>query len=59
MRGMAADAERDALVAARVAQIAGKPDFPAFLHQIEETLRALADDDVSVQQLGELVLRNR
>ena len=58
MRGMDADAGRDALVAARVALIAGKPDFPAFSHQIEETLQVLADEDVSVQRLGELVLRN-
>ena len=58
MRCMDADAERDALVAARVALIAGKPDFPAFSHQIAETLQVLADEDVSVQQLGELVLRN-
>lgn len=53
-----AAAGREALVAARVARIAGKPDFPAFSQQIEETLQVLADEDVSVQQLGELVLRN-
>jgi HD-like signal output (HDOD) protein len=49
---------RDERVAARVEEIASKPDFPAFSHQIAETLRVLGDEAVSAQQLAELVLRN-
>jgi HD-like signal output (HDOD) protein len=51
-------ADRERLLAARVDALADKPDFPAFSQQIEETLRVLGEQEVSAQQLAELVLRN-
>lgn len=49
---------RESLVAARVAALDEKPDFPAFSQQIEETIRVLGEEEVSAQRLAELVLRN-
>jgi HD-like signal output (HDOD) protein len=49
---------RESLVAARVAALDDKPDFPAFSQQIEETIRVLGEEEVSAQRLAELVLRN-
>lgn len=49
---------RERLVAARVAALDDKPDFPAFSQQIEEAIRVLSEEEISAQKLAELVLRN-
>jgi HD-like signal output (HDOD) protein len=57
-RGPRSGETRESLIAARVAALDDKPDFPAFSQQIEETIRVLGEEEVSAQRLAELVLRN-
>ena len=49
---------REERIANCVKALTGKPDFPAFSQHVQDILAAADDDDVSVQELTRLVIRD-
>lgn len=48
---------RQQRIAACLAEVRQRPDFPAFAHQISQVMRALEDEETSLRRLTSLILR--
>lgn len=51
-------AARQQRIAACLAEIRRRPDFPAFAHQISHVMQALADEETSLRRLTSLILKD-